>query len=67
MRGRASEAGAGQGLTSPSVPTIYIRDCPDELNRRVRIAAAHEGVTQKALILQAIERECERIEAKHGR
>lgn len=48
---------------------IQIRDFPDDLHYRMRIAAARGPESQRALILRAIEREVERIEqgeSAHG-
>jgi plasmid stability protein len=45
------------------VATLYVRDVPDELQHRLRVCAAMGDETMKSVILRALERECERIEA----
>ena len=46
------------------VPIVYIRDVPDDLHRRIRVAAATQGESMRALALRALEREVERMEAE---
>jgi plasmid stability protein len=41
---------------------IQIRDFPDDLHYRMRLAAAKSPEPQRALIIRAIEREVARIE-----
>jgi plasmid stability protein len=48
------------------VPTLYVRDVPDDLHRRLKVAAAQRGVSLRALVLAAVEREVERIEHEVG-
>lgn len=57
-------AGAVGGCgTLSRVATLYVRDVPDELQHRLRVCAAMGDETMKSVILRALERECERIEA----
>jgi plasmid stability protein len=49
------------------VATLYVRDVPDELQHRLRVCAAMGDETMKSLILRALERECDRIEASTRR
>jgi plasmid stability protein len=46
------------------VPIVYIRDVPEELHRRIRVAAATKGESMRALALRALQREVERMEAE---
>jgi hypothetical protein len=46
------------------VPIVYIRDVPEELHRRIRVAAATTGESMRALALRALEREVERLEVE---
>jgi plasmid stability protein len=46
------------------VPIVYIRDVPEELHRRIRVAAATQGESMRAVALRALEREVERMEAE---
>jgi plasmid stability protein len=46
------------------VPIVYIRDVSEELHRRIRVAAATQGESMRALALRALEREVERMEAE---
>jgi plasmid stability protein len=41
---------------------INLRDVPDDLHRRLRVAAAQRGEHQRDLILRAIERELDRLD-----
>jgi plasmid stability protein len=49
------------------VPSVLIRDIPDELHRRLRVAAAYRGESFSALGLRAIEREVARVETEMER
>jgi hypothetical protein len=49
------------------VPSVLIRDIPDELHRRLRVAAAYRGWSFSRLGLEAIRREVERVEAQMER
>lgn len=40
---------------------LNIRDVPDDLHRKLRVAAAERGESQRALVLRAIEHELERL------
>ena len=51
-------------MVSACVPIVYIRDVPEELHRRIRVAAATKGKSMRALALRALEREVERTEAE---
>lgn len=46
---------------------MLIRDIPDDLHRRLRVAAAYKGESFSALGLRAVEREIERVEAEMER
>jgi plasmid stability protein len=46
---------------------VLIRDIPDELHRRLRVAAAYRGESFSALGLRAIEREVARVETEMER
>lgn len=41
-------------------------EIPDELHRRAKVAAAHEGITLKALLERALENEVALIELDMG-
>lgn len=47
--------------------TLYVRDVPDDLQHRLRVCAAMGDETIKSLILRALERECDRVEANLDR
>lgn len=49
------------------VATLYIRDFPDDLQRRIRVAAAQGDETMKALIIRAVEAELAKLERKRPR
>jgi len=42
------------------------RDIPRDFMKRVKVAAAREGTTIKALVLEALEKKTQEIEKKHG-
>jgi plasmid stability protein len=46
------------------VPVVYIRDIPDDLHKRIRVAAAIKGKSMQKLGLDALVHEVERIEAE---
>lgn len=48
------------------VGTMYVRDVPDELHTAVKVEAAHAGVSMRQLVLDALEREVERLRAERG-
>jgi hypothetical protein len=50
-----------------AVPIVYIRDVPEELHRRIRVAAATQGESMRALALRALEREVKRMEAEENK
>jgi plasmid stability protein len=52
---------------NPKVPSMLIRDIPDDLHRRLRVVAAFRGQSLSALGLEAIKREVERGEAEMER
>lgn len=58
---------AGGCGTLSRVATLYVRDVPDELQHRLRVCAATGDETMKSVILRALERECDRIEANADR
>lgn len=58
--------GDGRCGTLGGVATLYVRDVPDELQHRLRVCAAMGDETMKSLVLRALERECDRIEAQAG-
>jgi plasmid stability protein len=43
---------------------LYVRDVPDDLHRRARVAAARRGESIRALVLRALEAECARLDAE---
>jgi plasmid stability protein len=43
---------------------VYIRDIPDDLHKRIRVAAAIKGKSMQKLGLDALAHEVERIEAE---
>ncbi|HLM65534.1 MAG TPA: hypothetical protein VK306_14655 [Acidimicrobiales bacterium] len=49
------------------VPSVLIRDIPDDLHRRLRVAAAYRGESFTAFGMRAVEREVERVEAQMER
>jgi predicted HicB family RNase H-like nuclease len=53
----------------PSVRTVGILnyDIPDDLHRRAKAAAAMRGESLKALVVRALEREVDRLEAEDRR
>lgn len=55
------------GDETGKVPSVLIRDIPDDLHRRLRVAAAYKGESYSALGLRAIEAEIERIESEMER
>jgi plasmid stability protein len=48
---------------TPRVAILYIRDVPDDLHRRLRVAAAQRDESMRALVLRAVEHELDRLEA----
>jgi plasmid stability protein len=50
-----------------NVPSVLIRDIPDDWHRRLRVAAAYKGESFSALGLRAIMREVEQVEAEMER
>jgi plasmid stability protein len=46
------------------VATLYVKEFPDDLHRRARVAAAERDETLKALVTRAVEAELERIDAE---
>ena len=52
---------------NPKVPSMLIRDIPDDLHRRLRVAAAYKDESLSALGLRAVEREVARVEAEMER
>jgi plasmid stability protein len=55
------------GDDTGKVPSVLIRDIPDGLHRRLRVAAAFKGESYSDLGKRAIEVEVERIEAEMER
>jgi plasmid stability protein len=52
---------------NPRVPSMLIREIPDDLHRRLRVAAAYRDESLSALGLRAVEREVTRVEAEMER
>jgi len=46
--------------------TIYLRDFPDDLHRRVKIQAATETTTMKDLIIRLLEEYLDKADRKDG-
>lgn len=55
------------GDETGKVPSVLIRDIPDDLHRRLRVAAAYKGESFSDLGKRAVEAEVERIEAEMER
>jgi plasmid stability protein len=49
------------------VATVYLRNIPEELHKRLRVAAAIKGEPLRSLALRALEREVERMEADEAK
>jgi plasmid stability protein len=49
------------------VATVYLRNIPEELHKRLRVAAAVKGESLRSLALRALEREVERMEAEEAK
>jgi plasmid stability protein len=49
------------------VASVLIRDIPEDLHRRLRVAAAYKGESFSALGLRAVLAEVERVEAEMAR
>jgi plasmid stability protein len=49
------------------VPSMLIRDLPDHLHRRLRVAAAYKGESFSDFGRRAVEREVVRVEAEMER
>ena len=44
------------------VATLYIRDFPDDLQRRLRVAAARIDESMKTVVIRAVEREVDKLD-----
>jgi plasmid stability protein len=49
------------------VATVYLRNIPEDLHRRLRVAAAIKGESMRSLALRALEAEVERMEAEEAK
>jgi plasmid stability protein len=49
------------------VATVYLRNIPEELHKRLRVAAAIKGESLRTLALRALEAEVERMEAEEAK
>jgi plasmid stability protein len=49
------------------VATLYIRNWPDDVHRRLRVAAAENDETIKDIVLRAVEAELEKLERQNRR
>lgn len=59
----STRSAARLGILAP-VATLYVRDFPEELQRRLRVAAAMSDETMKDLVIRAVEAEVARIEKR---
>lgn len=55
---------SGRGQDSVRMATLYIRDFPEDLQRRLRVAAALQDESMKDLVIRAVEAEVTKIERK---
>ena len=49
------------------VATLYIREFPDTLQRRLRVAAAQHDESMKSVVIRAVERELDKLDSESTR
>lgn len=64
MRGLHPTPGRQGSGTIPGMGVLHIKGFDDDLQRRLRIAAAEHDTSMKAIIEQAVRRELDRLERR---